>query len=243
MVNSSTNVDSLIRDITLLQDTEIVNALNDIKNVQGDSDINAYLTNASTKIEDVVNSKLNNTITKTFADMNNALDTNRNQFFYHQRNHDINSIQQGLYNNIESSASKSKYNSDLAKRQYEINEWSSQNKLDTLFAFQILFIGILLETIFILLWRKGFMNVGLLGTLSLILIIVFVITIVSRAQYTIKVRNNRFWNKRVFDIYKPEPIIPDCEALKTAVTNTPTNIKNKLDQTMTTASEYFTFNK
>jgi len=239
----SAGFDSLIRDINLLQDTEIINAVNDMKN---GSDINAYLTNASTKIEDVVGSKLNNTITKTFSDMNNALDTNRNQFFYHQRNHDLNSVQQGLYNTIESSASKSKYNSDLAKRQYEMNEWASNNKMDTLFVFQILFIILLVETIFVLLWRKGFMNMGLLAALSSIMVIIFVFTIVTRAQYTIQVRNNRFWNKRVFDVYKPKPL-PDCAAISQSITDAKADaekyIINAANAATTTASKYFAVNK
>jgi NADH:ubiquinone oxidoreductase subunit 3 (subunit A) len=239
----SAGFDSLIRDINLLQDTEIINAVNDMKN---SSDINAYLTNASTKIEDVVGSKLNNTITKTFSDMNNALDTNRNQFFYHQRNHDLNAVQQGLYNNIESSASKSKYNSDLAKRQYEMNEWASNNKMDTLFVFQILFIILLVETIFVLLWRKGFMNMGLLAALSSIMVIIFVFTVVTRAQYTIQVRNNRFWNKRVFDVYKPKPL-PDCAAISQSITDAKADAENYIinaaNAATTTASKYFAVNK
>jgi amino acid transporter len=95
--------------------------------------------------------------------------------------------------------SADQYNIDLATRQIQINDWSYNNKMDTLFVFQILFMSILFVSILM-----GFKSIGLIGgafvwyTL-IILIILVVIIIVNRSMYTNNRRDDRMWNKRRFD--------------------------------------------
>lgn len=94
---------------------------------------------------------------------------------------------------------KEKYNIDLANRQIEINEWSYQNKMDTLFIFQILFISLLFLSI--LFYFKG---VGLLGGafvwyVFLILLFVVGVIIISRAMYSANRVDRRAWSKRRFE--------------------------------------------
>ena len=104
--------------------------------------------------------------------------------------------------------SADQYNIDLATRQVQINEWSYNNKMDTLFVFQVLFMSILFVSILM-----GFKSTGLIGgafvwyTL-IILIILVVIIIVNRSMYTNNLRDDRMWNKRRFhdDNTKESPL-------------------------------------
>jgi len=95
--------------------------------------------------------------------------------------------------------SAEKYNSDLASRQIEINEWSYNNKMDTLFVFQILFMAILFICILV-----GLSNMGMVGTafvwysIAIVTLLVIMI-IVNRSMYTEHRRDNRMWNRRTFD--------------------------------------------
>ena len=100
------------------------------------------------------------------------------------------------------------YNTDLANRQIEINEWSYNNKMDTLFVFQLLFISLIF--IGILLIFKG---QGILGrsftwySIGIVSILVLLITI-NRYMYTINKRDHRHWNRKNFagDNSKPSPL-------------------------------------
>ena len=85
---------------------------------------------------------------------------------------------------------------DTFSRQSEINEWQAQNKLDTLFFMQILFlyfavlviclyfrqVGIFPSSVFYIIAVLGFLIVG--GVLW------------NRASYTRTSRDKRYWNRR-----------------------------------------------
>ena len=47
------------------------------------------------------------------------------------------------------------YNDDLTKRQVQVNEWAYNNKMDTLFVFQIMFISLLFVSILMILKASG----------------------------------------------------------------------------------------
>lgn len=104
--------------------------------------------------------------------------------------------------------SADKYNIDLANRQVEINEWSYNNKMDTLFVFQILFMAVLFMSILM-----GFRGTGLIGdafiwyAIAVIALLVGII-IINRSMYTNSHRDNKMWNKRRFhdDNNKSSPL-------------------------------------
>lgn len=209
------NFDSLIRDVQLAQDVELANTINNLK--ANPAQLSTYLQTASDNIYNKITTARQDAFTKSYADMKRAVDVQKNQYYYTQRNHDLNNLQQGFYKNVEMEANKYVIDNDNAKRQYEINEWASSNKLDTLFIFQILFVCLLVETVVVLFWRRGLFNTGIFSIMTVILLVIFTFTVVSRAQYTQKLRNNRYWNKRNFDVYNKKPIpVPDCKALSDA---------------------------
>jgi hypothetical protein len=87
---------------------------------------------------------------------------------------------------------------NLAGRKYEMNEWSINNKKDTLFVYSILFILLAIAILVTALWRMGVIGTGFWVALIAPLLIIFTFTVVNRSQYTDIFRNKRYWNRRTF---------------------------------------------
>ena len=91
------------------------------------------------------------------------------------------------------------HDKDLSNRKYEMNEWTANNKRDTLFIFSMLFI-MLSGLLFITgLWKLGLISTSIYVLLGIPMIIIFILTIVYRSQYTNIFRNKRYWNKKSFE--------------------------------------------
>ena len=132
----------------------------------------------------------------TDATRNNAVQ--HSLFFYQQRNRDIDNIGRAIQNQNEAAIGTTKFNNQLATRQYEINQWSYENKMDTLFVFQILFVTILLAAGLAYLNRIGLLSMTILGILAGILLFIDIAILLNRFNYTKKTRDQRYWNKRQF---------------------------------------------
>jgi hypothetical protein len=92
--------------------------------------------------------------------------------------------------------------SETSARQGEINEWASQNKLDTLFFLQTLFLYLMSFIVITYMWRYGLLPGStyywVLAILTLIIIGIFL----NRYLYTSKIRDNRYWNRRYLTLDK-----------------------------------------
>jgi hypothetical protein len=87
---------------------------------------------------------------------------------------------------------------DTYTRQGQINEWQAQNKLDTLFFLQILFLFFLLTVILLYLRQAGFIpNFSFYIFEGMGLFIVLGV-LWNRSTYTARLRDNKFWNRRYF---------------------------------------------
>jgi len=106
------------------------------------------------------------------------------------------------------------YNIDLATRQIEINEWSYNNKMDTLFVFQIMFISLLFVSILMILKASGVVGGPFVWYSLMIVLIIVVIIIINRSMYTANRRDDVYWNRRNFsdDNRKPSPLGPGASA-------------------------------
>lgn len=87
-----------------------------------------------------------------------------------------------------------------ASRYREIKEWYYNNKLDTLFIFQLIFISILFLAVLAYLIKLNIISTAVFGALLGILIVINILVISNRAIYTDKVRDKRYWTKRNFGI-------------------------------------------
>lgn len=89
-------------------------------------------------------------------------------------------------------------NSGLSVRQNEINEWSNQNKLDTLFFLQTLFIGLCLIAFVLFLKVSGIVPTRVFIMVTIIVGILIVLTFILRHRFTSVSRDSRYWNKARF---------------------------------------------
>jgi hypothetical protein len=85
---------------------------------------------------------------------------------------------------------------DTFTRQGEINEWQAQNKMDTLFFFQITFLFFVVMILLILLNKYEIVSSYVMNTILILLGIVVVGVLWNRASYTAQSRDKRFWNRR-----------------------------------------------
>ncbi len=112
-----------------------------------------------------------------------------------------------------------------ATRQFEINEWTTENRQETIFVYQFIFFGILIATIIGGFYRTGLITGPLASFLTFIVTAIVVFLIVYRAQFTLFKRDKRYWNKRRFQSAGPILPLPNCPAAVDFVTNLPTNIQ------------------
>jgi hypothetical protein len=87
------------------------------------------------------------------------------------------------------------YNYDLATRQKEINDYAYQNKLDTLFFLQLLFVSILIVAIFAYLASIEVISYLLVAYIALIILIIDILLFLSRYSFTTKIRDQNRWNE------------------------------------------------
>jgi hypothetical protein len=127
------------------------------------------------------------------------------------RNTSLSDISQQLIeqnNQVENSYIRAK---DTYTRQGEINEWQAQNKLDTLFFLQILFVYFSV-VVFMLYLRQakvigGTVVYGIIG--SLLVVVLGIMW--NRASYTHSSRDSRYWNRRYITTDpKLSPSTPTC---------------------------------
>ncbi len=132
---------------------------------------------------------------------------------------------QGAEANIEGDAATANIKHDNAMRQFEINEWTSANRQESIFVYQYIFFGVLTATIIGGFWRIGFITGPLASFLTFIATAIVVFLIVYRAQYTTFKRDKRYWNKRRFQSAGPILNMPNCPAAVDFVTNLPGNLE------------------
>lgn len=188
------NVQS-INDITrLVQDVQYTAALKGMSPTEREN----YFASQRNELMNNLLSDRESTFQKVATDArrNNAIQTSL--FFYLQRNRDLEDVGKQVESQNSSAKSTAEYNSQLALRQNEINEWSFNNKLDTLFVFQLIFISLLAVSVLVYFQKAGFFNQALLGVFSGIFLFVMILVIANRAMYTNNTRDKRYWNRRVF---------------------------------------------
>lgn len=101
--------------------------------------------------------------------------------------------------NQEDTANSIVQNKNTFGRKYEMNEWSINNKKDTLFVLSSLFITIGLFLLLTALLRLRYISAGVWGFTGAIGLVIFIMIVVNRAQYTDNLRDNKYWNKKRFE--------------------------------------------
>ncbi len=113
--------------------------------------------------------------------------------FVLDRNNTIESIASDLTNENKSKMSSHR---DTYSRQAEINEWEAQNKMDTLFFLQLVFIYLSILVVSLYLRQIGMFPSSVVGILAGIGLLVLGLILWNRASYTSSSRDQRYWNRR-----------------------------------------------
>jgi hypothetical protein len=203
---------------------------NEIKILKENGQLSQYLQNNQAAILDDLFMTKDNNMRKVYGDLGRAVDTQKNTYYYYQRNKDMLNLGDIPLKRLTKDAQDAMYDNHNAQRQFEINQWSSGNRMDTLFGFQIIFVAVTLLAIFTGLWRTGFISTGFLSFLTTVLIVIVIMTFVIRIQYTSYRRNKRFWNKRDFGKYPgitPEVSCPTASELLNNLS--PDNLRSYYD--------------
>lgn len=160
--------------------------------------------------------------------------TNNNILYYFTRNKDLNHLQESLEERVKGEALGARHDAQLAKRQFEVNEWTSGNKLDTLFFFQLLFISLMILAPIFYYHRLGVIPGGAFYGIVALIVLALLLTIIIRARYTEVIRDYRFWNRRRFPTLpapRPAPICPGFSSdaiagAQAGITNISNNLSN-----------------
>jgi len=189
------DVNSLITDLQSLSDLELKAYLATLSTADRTAFAQQNITSA---VNNVTNSKKTNynNASKMLLGADNSVTS---AAYYLLRTEDLTNLATDLNNVTTKQVTENTINKQLADRQYEINEWSNSNKLDTLFFLQILFISLTLTAVFLFLMQNGFLPYYLFGLFSFLTVAFAVIVLIYRARFTAVKRDGRYWNKQRWD--------------------------------------------
>jgi hypothetical protein len=202
-----TPIDQVINYANLYQDVELASAISALKNA---GQVTSFIQDQQSKVYNDITKQKEDTFSKVYGDLTRAGKVQESVLMYDKRTKDLASVQDQIYNNQKNSADAIVSDQSMANRKTEMNEWTVNNKKDTLFVYSSLFImlsGILLLT--------GLMRTDIIGTgvwvgLSVCLIVTFVLILLNRYYYTSVLRNKRYWNKQIFEGKYGKLPIPLC---------------------------------
>jgi hypothetical protein len=119
-------------------------------------------------------------------------------YYYQGQDNKLNDVNRAILGTTTEQANALQNDSDLAKRQNEINEWETGDKMDTLFVYQMLLILLCIIIVLSYLWKIAILSTSMYITFSILTTATFVLTLLNRAQYTSLKRDTRFWHQRQF---------------------------------------------
>lgn len=227
------SLDKNIQDVLQLQDVELANAMNSLKS--DGAKLSDFINSRKAAVYNTVTNEHSDNFEKTYNDFVRASEGTKNILYYQVRNKDLDRLQREVFSRAKGEADAATYDSQTAKRQFEVNEWTANNKLDTLFVFQMVFITLTVTAPLLYLSKTGIIPLSLTYLLFSLLCIAIILTLVVRIQYNTQARSNRFWNRRRFAQIGGPPTLPTCEAVR----ELEGNIKNKYNEFETKAQKYY----
>ena len=154
-------------------------------------------------LEEAVQTQKTTAFGAAIQDLSTSTNAAHALYYYGLRNNDLKAAQDVALNTIKGSVDQMNSDKNLAKRQHQINEWTANNKLDTLFVYQQLLIILCTTIVLVYLLKRGLLSTTVFLIIIIVLVLIFVFTIINRVQYTNKLRDGQFWNKRSFEQASP----------------------------------------
>jgi hypothetical protein len=188
--------DRIITQAQLLQDLELQAAIRDLK--ANPTQLNTFLKKQQDNVYKNIVKQKDDTFQKVYGDLDRSQKVQESLLRYDTRNRQLLKLHKNIYNNQKAEADAIIENKNTFGRKYEMNEWSVNNKKDTLFVFSAGFVLLSALIGLTVLFRMSLISSILWGWMGAIAIIVFILILINRAQYTEMARNKHYWNKRVF---------------------------------------------
>lgn len=203
------SLDQIIEYTKQFQDIELATAVSQLK--KDPAQLQQFLQGQQSTVFNDVTKQKDATFQKVYGDLTRASQAQESILMYDKRNRELADIQNEIYQNQKNNATAVSEDRALAGRKYEMNEWSVNNKRDTLFIFSMLLIVLTSLTVLTVLWRMGVISAALWVTIGAPIILIFLLTLISRSQYTNVLRDQRYWNRRRFPSSQhPKIPIPVC---------------------------------
>jgi len=221
-------IDETISSLNSQQQVELAQALAQIQD--GSGNLTEFSNSRIDELMRVVSQEHSDTAVKNFSDMERANNSLNNILYYHARNKDLDTIQTAVLKRSESEALGAQHDSQLAKRQFEINEWSAANKAETLFLMQLFLMAVTFTIFMLFLNRIGVLPTFIFIIVSSLIFIAFILTFAIRYQYTTYTRSNRYWNRNSYPDMSdnmPPPACPGVASSSSQASNYLASIQNQ----------------
>jgi len=207
----SNSAESILADtisgLRVTQDLEIAQAIQLMNN---SGTLTNFTTDRRNQLLNTVQQEHSDTAMKNLGNYTRAQDSLNAIMYYSARTNDLDTVQKQVLDRAKSEADAAVHDSDLAKRQFEINEWSAANKAETLFMMQLLLMAVTFSIFLLFLNRMGVVPTVVFSAVSFLLLVAFILTFAIRYQYTAYSRNNRYWNRKRFGSMDSVDLPPSC---------------------------------
>jgi len=218
-------------------DTDLEKSLSSA--IQTPEQLQQFLQAEQDKVFKDVTAQKDSSFQKVYGDLTHLTNEKQLGVTNNMQNMEMLKLNETLYENQKNSTDAIIQDKELANRKYEMNEWTINNKKDTLFVFSMLFVvisGLLLVT--------GLMKLYIISTsfwviLSVLMLLIFIFTVVYRSQYTDIYRNKRYWNRKIFEGKYgkiPFPSIPFCPGAFNEIENSVNNLNRNIQSNVASAT-------
>jgi hypothetical protein len=202
------SLNQIIDYTKLFQDVELATAVGQLK--QNPAQLQQFLQEQQGKVYNDVTKQKDSTFQKVYGDLTRASQAQDAVVKLDTRNKEFDKLHSQVYNSQIGEANAIVEDKNLANRKYEMNQWSIGNKNDTLFVFSFLFIILSALILLVVMWRMGVISGALCGSIIAPLIIIFILMVINRTQYTNIWRNKRYWNRKDFGGRYGKVPVPMC---------------------------------
>jgi len=163
------------------------------------SELQTFLQNQQNNVYSHIARQKDDTFEKVYGDLQRSQKVQDSTLRYYQRTKELSDLQANVYKNQKEEADAVVENKNNFGRKNEMNEWSVGNKKDTLFVFSALFVVLSVIVFLTAFLRMNIISSAVWATTSVVAILVFVLIVLNRSQYTDQIRNKRYWNKKTFE--------------------------------------------
>lgn len=163
----------------------------------------AYVNERIGVMADDIYTRKRNAFQKAHIDLARYMDMDHGANYFKTRSADVDRLTSSIMSNNNRFKNEIKFDKDITKRQFEINEWSNYQKLEILFFLQVFFMSALTMAIVIYLHKNGTLTNAMAGLLTGILLVIVLGLAVYRYYYTRRTRDPRLWHRRYFGTAAP----------------------------------------